>query len=121
MENKNSKMYVLYEMKGQYADVSKTLKEVVAHQKKLVQIVKDSKAENFQEFIAGVESDTKQKESAITAYNNRSVCADTIIKMYEAQDANSKLVDEVLTLAFDFLGVKSDAKKIVAPKPKEVK
>lgn len=110
MENKNSKIYMVYQMSTEYSKTISMLDEVIKQQTLLINVVNKSKEKVLETFATGLQKDIEDKKESIKKLNGRLEATKKIIARYEKQDDDSKLVEEIVSQLLDSMGVANNEK-----------
>lgn len=113
--NLESQISKLYELRTQLRNGQANYEKLLVQYDALITVIKESKKEDLpDDFVSGLIDNKNQFLEALPKMKLRISYLDSLIGRYEKQDDDSKLVEEIVTLVFNSLGIVTDA-------PEEIK
>ncbi len=108
--NLESKMAKLYELKTQLKRDLEDHKSLVKQYETLIGIVEKSKKSDSlpKDFLDAIKNYCKQSKEIVKKINLRLMYISTLTDWYEKKDEKSVIVDQVVTLTFESLGIMDD-------------
>lgn len=108
-----SRMYQIYELRDEIKKAINNSNTVEQSEKRLVALIIEAKGElEFKDFIKDIQANWKEYAATRLELNSRLEKIERIIKLHEAQDDHSPVVNEVVTLLLESFGLaKAEPKK----------
>lgn len=105
---KKSKMFQLYELRDNLEEAIENLKKFISNQEKLIEVVTNSKIEEFTDFLKALIESTNNAKLNLNKYENRLSLLKELLSIFEKKDNESEKLDkyvsdllEILNLAVD--------------------
>ena len=107
-----SKMYQFYELRTRSQHSIEQADSLLVGLEKLIKLIEDSTLKDDKDVAVYYDALLHQKEESIKGkelFNKKLLSIETLIKMYEKGDDNSKLLDQIVALVFDGLNLSTES------------
>lgn len=107
-----SKMYQFYELRTRCQHSIEQADSLLVGLEKLIKLIEDSTLKDDKDVAVYYDALLHQKEESIKGkelFNKKLLSIETLIKMYEKGDDNSKLLDQIVALVFDGLNLSTES------------
>lgn len=103
---KESRIYKLFELKGNIEEAISNYNKVIEQQNALIDTLEKSEnKEYFKDFIKGIKESIKQEKKDLEKTKGRYDILISLLEIYNKQDEPSKFVDYIVTNTFIALGI----------------
>lgn len=107
-----SKMYQFYELRTRCQNSIAQADALLIGLEKLIKLIEDNSLKNDEDVAVYYNALLQQKEESVKGkelFNKKLLSIETLIKMYEKGDDNSKLLDQIVALVFDGLNLSTES------------
>lgn len=103
---KESRIYKLFELKGNIEEAISNYNKVIEQQNALIDTLEKSEnKEYFKDFIKGIKESIKQEKKDLEKTKGRYDILISLLEIYNKQDEPAKFVDYIVTNTFIALGI----------------
>lgn len=109
---KNSKMFQLYELRDNLEEAIENLKKFISQQEELIEIISNSKIEEFTDFLKALNESTQSARFNLNKYENRLSLLKELLSIFEKKDDESEKLDKYVTNLLEILNLAVEQNEI---------